>query len=112
MICADFFRFVRRFDADLTAALMPAVGLTQFAVRFRYPGEDQPTREEALPWLGLARSVCQEVLGRIPVDPAVEAAPIPIQNPATPEGEPKEPPAVAPGEGGNLATDGSEELPL
>ena len=38
-------------DAELAATLIPAAGLTQFAVRFRYPGEDQPTREEALPWL-------------------------------------------------------------
>jgi HEPN domain-containing protein len=35
--------------AGLAAALIPAAGLRQFAVRFRYPGEDQPTREEALP---------------------------------------------------------------
>jgi len=33
-------------DGGLAKALAPAAGLTQFAVRFRYPGEDQPTREE------------------------------------------------------------------
>ena len=48
-------------DKDLASAVAPAAGLTQFAVRFRYPGEDQPTREEALPWLELARLVCAEV---------------------------------------------------
>jgi len=44
-------------DKDLAAHLVPAAGLTRFAIRFRYPGEDQPTREEALPWLALARLV-------------------------------------------------------
>ena len=53
-------------DAELTLAVRPAIGLTQFAVRFRYPGEDQPTHEEALPWLDLARLVCSEVSLRLP----------------------------------------------
>jgi hypothetical protein len=35
-------------------------------MRFRYPGEDQPSREEALPWLELARVVWTEVSRRIP----------------------------------------------
>ena len=48
------------------AALLPAAGLTQFAVRFRYPGEGHLTREEALPWLDLARLVCAEVTRRLP----------------------------------------------
>ena len=37
-------------------------GLTQFAVPFR--GEDQTTREEALPWIELARLVIAEVSRR------------------------------------------------
>ena len=53
-------------DASLPAALSAAVGLTQFAIRFRYPGEEQPSREEALPWLELARKVCDEVNRRLP----------------------------------------------
>ncbi|MDQ1472462.1 MAG: hypothetical protein QOJ99_3942 [Bryobacterales bacterium] len=53
-------------NAELTAILRPAVGLTQFAVRFRYPGEDQPTREEAQPWLELARFVFDQVALRLP----------------------------------------------
>ncbi len=44
-----------KIDSDLDAALSPAVDLTQFAIRFRYPGEEQPSREEALPWLALAQ---------------------------------------------------------
>jgi HEPN domain-containing protein len=53
-------------DAEFTATLRPAMRLTQFAVRFRYPGEDQPTREEALPWLELARLVPDQVTMRLP----------------------------------------------
>ena len=52
-------------DESLAATLLPASGLTQFAVRFRYPGEEQPTRQEAFPWLNLARMVCKEVSQRI-----------------------------------------------
>lgn len=54
-----------RIDNRLAAALIHTVGLTQFAVRFRYPGEDQPTRQEALPWLDLARLVYLEVTRRL-----------------------------------------------
>jgi len=53
------------FDRNLADSLEAAAGLTQFSVRFRYPGEDQPTREEALPWLKLARAVCEEVTRRV-----------------------------------------------
>jgi HEPN domain-containing protein len=52
-------------DPSLVAVISPAAGLTQFAVRFRYPGEEQPTREEAMPWLDLARLVCAEVRNRL-----------------------------------------------
>lgn len=55
-------------DRDLVAALAPAAGLTQFAVLFRYPGEEQPTHEEASPWLYLARLVCDQVSQRLPAD--------------------------------------------
>lgn len=54
--------------ASLGPTLIAAAGLTQFATRFRYPGEDQPTREESLPWLELARLVRDEVRRRLPPD--------------------------------------------
>jgi len=48
--------------------LASAVDLTQFAVRFRYPGEEQPGLEEARDWLALARKTYQEVRLRLPKD--------------------------------------------
>jgi len=57
-----------KIDRDLDTALSPAADLTQFAVRFRYPGEDQPMREEALPWLRLARLVLDAVTRRLSGD--------------------------------------------
>ena len=59
-------------DGQLAAALLPAAGLTQFAARFRYPGEEQPTRDEAIPWAGLARAVRDEVARRLAADPAMK----------------------------------------
>lgn len=56
-------------DAALVTALSSAAGLTQFATRFRYPGEEQPAREEALYWLGLARQVGDEVERRLSPEP-------------------------------------------
>ncbi len=56
------------FDPTLDAALTAAVDLTQFAVRFRYPGEEQPTPEEARSWLDLARKAYEEVRLRLPAD--------------------------------------------
>jgi HEPN domain-containing protein len=41
------------FDRTLADSLEAAAGLTQFSVRFRYSGEEQPNREEAVPWLKL-----------------------------------------------------------
>jgi HEPN domain-containing protein len=61
-------RMCEEVDRQLAGALLPAAGLTQFAARFRYPGEEQPTRDEAIPWLGLARSVRDEVARRLTID--------------------------------------------
>src|SRR5438034_1372930 len=41
-MCADA-------GAGLSAGVSAAAGLTQFATRFRYPGEVEPSREEARP---------------------------------------------------------------
>ncbi len=52
-------------DHTLDPALLAAVDLTQFAVRFRYPGEEQPSPEEARDWLALARKTYEEVRRRL-----------------------------------------------
>ena len=44
-----------------------AAPLTEYAWRFRYPGEsDEPVREEAEQALAVARSVYESILTRIP----------------------------------------------
>lgn len=54
-----------KIDATLDDELSPAVALTQFAVRFRYPGEDQPTLDEARAWLALGRETVDRVCVKI-----------------------------------------------
>jgi len=54
------------FDPTLDAEMRAVAGLTQFAVRFRYPGEEeQPTPEEAQRWLDLAHRTCEVVRLRL-----------------------------------------------
>lgn len=55
-------------DSTLDAALTTAVDLTQFAVRFRYPGEEQPSPQEARHWRSLAQRTYEEVRLRLPVE--------------------------------------------
>lgn len=67
-------------DADVTLEplLQRATRLTDYAWKYRYPGEpDEPSREEAESALALAREVYDAVLGRLPADvwPAGRAAP-------------------------------------
>jgi hypothetical protein len=51
----------------LESIVSPALDLTRYAVEFRYPGEfEEPTVEEALQWLEVARAVLAEVVQRIP----------------------------------------------
>ncbi len=55
------------FDATLHAVVEQAGGLTQYAWKYRYPGEpESPTREEAEDALALARAVYEAVLARLP----------------------------------------------
>jgi hypothetical protein len=49
------------YPAPSFCGTLRAAGLTQFAVRFRDPREDQPGFNEALPWIVLAKLVCNEV---------------------------------------------------
>ena len=54
-------------DPTLDAVVAPALQLTRYAVRLRYPGEpEEPTVEEAKQWLVIARSALDEILQRLP----------------------------------------------
>ena len=54
-------------DESLKEAVVAAVDLTQYAVRFRYPGEtSELTMEEARQWLAVARAVLDAVAQRLP----------------------------------------------
>jgi HEPN domain-containing protein len=54
-------------DAKLSTAARQAAPLTEYAWKFRYPGErEEPTREEAEKALATARQVYEAVLSRLP----------------------------------------------
>ncbi len=54
-------------DESLKDTVFHAVDLTQYAVRFRYPGEaSEPTLEQARQCLEAARSVLDAVVQRLP----------------------------------------------
>ncbi|MGH7432208.1 MAG: HEPN domain-containing protein [Candidatus Methylomirabilales bacterium] len=57
------------FDPSLRALADGAGRLTEYAWKFRYPGEpDEPPREEAEEALALAREVYDAILSRLPED--------------------------------------------
>jgi HEPN domain-containing protein len=59
-LCSDL-------DATLEPLLQRAILLTDYAWKYRYPGEpDEPSREEAESALALAGEVYEAVLGRLP----------------------------------------------
>ena len=54
-------------DPSLETTIKASLGLTEFAWRFRYPGDDSdPTRDEAETALGLASDVVHAILVRLP----------------------------------------------
>ena len=56
-------------DPSLEAALRPAASLTQYAWKYRYPGDaDEPAPEEAEEALVLARAVQEAILSRLPAE--------------------------------------------
>jgi HEPN domain-containing protein len=56
-------------DPALKAIVDQAVPLTEYAWKFRYPGEpEEPTREEAEEALALARELFDTILARLPVE--------------------------------------------
>jgi HEPN domain-containing protein len=58
-----------RLDGTLQAVVARAVPLTEYAWKFRYPGEpDEPSREEAAQALRIARDVFEAVATRLPAD--------------------------------------------
>lgn len=55
--------------ADLEPLLRSAAPLTEYAWRFRYPGEpEEPSVAEAEAAVALARTVLEAVAGRLPLD--------------------------------------------
>jgi HEPN domain-containing protein len=58
-----------RIDATLGSVMIRAAELTDYAWKYRYPGEpSEPPREEAESALTLAREVCDALLERLPGD--------------------------------------------
>ena len=58
-----------RIDPSLTGLVARIVGLTEYAWRFRYPGEPaEPRLEEATTATLLAREAFEAVLSRLPTD--------------------------------------------
>jgi HEPN domain-containing protein len=58
-----------KLDCTLQAVVTCAVPLTEYAWKFRYPGEpDEPSREEAERALRIAREAAEEVANRLPED--------------------------------------------
>jgi len=56
-------------DSALEPLLRRAAPLTEYAWRFRYPGDmDEPPAEEAREALGIAREVFDALLSRLPVE--------------------------------------------
>ncbi len=56
-------------DPALENLLRQAAPLTEYAWRFRYPGDpEEPTYDEAQSALAIARAVSQEILERLPAD--------------------------------------------
>ena len=56
-----------RLDPTLKGIVDRAVPLTEYAWKFRYPGDpDEPSREEAEKALALAREVVDAILARLP----------------------------------------------
>ena len=56
-------------DASLKSVVNRVAPLTEFAWKFRYPGDsDEPVREEAEQALAAARSLCEAILTRLPLD--------------------------------------------
>lgn len=71
-------RLCAQIDEGLAPLGQRAARLTDYAWKYRYPGEpEEPSREEAESALALAREVYDAVLGRLPRDawPAGRAAP-------------------------------------
>lgn len=64
---AELGEMCARLDSSLEPLLRRAVGLTDYAWKYRYPGEpDEPPREEAEGALALAREVYEGILRRLP----------------------------------------------
>ena len=66
---ADIGRACADIDESLVALLREGAGLTQYAWRFRYPGEpEEPPLDEAQQALRLARQVIDAIASRLPAE--------------------------------------------
>ena len=62
--------YLDEIDGELRSELIPVVWLTQFAVRFRYPGEpEEPGVEEARNGLEDAKRACMSIRDRLAQHP-------------------------------------------
>ena len=62
-------RVCLKLDGSLGSLVDEAAPLTEYAWKYRYPGEpDQPTRVEAEEALRLASSVCEAIVARLPAE--------------------------------------------
>jgi hypothetical protein len=62
-------RQILSFDTTLQPLVDRAGGLTEYAWKYRYPGEPtEPTRQEAEVALSIARQVYDAILARLPSD--------------------------------------------
>jgi hypothetical protein len=56
-------------DPALEISLRQAAPLTEYAWRYRYPGDlDEPSSEEAREALAVAREIFESLLSRLPTD--------------------------------------------
>ena len=71
---AELLRLCIPFDATLEQEVLPALDLTDFATRIRYPGEtEEPELEAAKRWVRVSETACESVRRRIPAQPSNSA---------------------------------------
>ena len=70
----ELLRLALPFDASLEVEILPALDLTLFATRYRYPGDPlEPDVQQGRHYLALGRAACKSIERRIPLSrPAPE----------------------------------------
>ena len=63
----ELLRLALPFDASLEEEILPALDLTLFATRYRYPGDPvEPDVPQGRQYLALGRAACEGIERRIP----------------------------------------------